>query len=145
MSNWFADQIGALAGDAVYYLGGGKAEEAQGQQLDAKLQALNNDEYGAGGRVYNEIQDQKGTDAAVQAYQAVQADMASGATGDVLDQLQEAGKEGADQGKKDFWSWILNLITSAIGLIPWWVWLAAGVGIFFWMGGFKLLKGKLAR
>lgn len=145
MSNWFTDTIGSLAGDAVYYLGGGKAAETQGQQLDQQLQQLNQTEYGAGGRIYNEIQDQKGTAAADQAFQTVQADEASGVTGDVLSQLQQAGKEGANQGLNDFWGQIGGALKGLLTIFPWWLWLGAGVWLFIYLGGLRLLKGKLAK
>lgn len=143
MSNWFADAIGSLAGDAVYYLGGGQQAEAQGQQLDAQLQQLNQTEYGAGGRIYNEIQDQQGTAAADKATQTVNADMASGATGDVLGQLQQAGQEGANQGLNDFWSQIGGALKGLLTIFPWWLWLGAGVWLFIYLGGLRLFRGKL--
>jgi len=145
MGNWFADQIGALAGDIQYVFGGGAAAQAQGNQLDAQLQTLNQSEYGQGGRIYNEIQAQQGTAAADQAYQTVQADETSGLTGNVLDQLQTAGQEGANQGLQDFWGSIASALKGLLTIFPWWLWLGAGVGLFLYVGGFKLLKGRLAK
>jgi hypothetical protein len=144
MSNWFADQIGSLAGDVVYAFGGGAAEQAQGNQLDAQLAQLNGTEYGAGGRIYNEIQDQQGTAAADKAAQTVQADEASGATGNVLDQLQTAGQEGANQGLNDFWGSISSALKGLLTIFPWWLWLGAGVGLFIYLGGLGFLA-RMAR
>jgi hypothetical protein len=145
MGNWIADQIGALAGDVTYLFGGGAQEQARGNQLDAQLATLNQSEYGAGGRIYNEIQDQQGTAAADQAYQTVQADEQSGRTGNVLDQLQQAGAEGANQGLQDFWGSIAGALKGLLTIFPWWLWLGAGVGLFIYMGGLRLLKGKLGK
>lgn len=145
MSNWFADKIGSAAGSLVYAFGGGSQEQARGDSLDVQLAQLNQTEYGAGGRIYNRIEDERGTTAADLAYATVLADEASGATGNVLGQLQEAGREGANQGLKDFWSGIGNAIKGLLGIFPWWLWLAAGVGLFIYLGGLGLLKGKLAK
>jgi hypothetical protein len=142
MSNWFADAIGSLAGDIEYYVGGGAQEQATGDQLDAQLQALNQTEYSAGGRVYNEIQDTQGTAAADQAYQTVQKDEASGATGNVLDELQTAGQEGANQGLSNLWSGIANALKGALGLFPWWLWLLALGALFIYLGGLGWLERK---
>ena len=35
MGNWFADQVGALAGDVTYLFGGGKQAQATGDSLGA--------------------------------------------------------------------------------------------------------------
>lgn len=142
MGNWFADQIGALAGDVTYLFGGGASEQAKGDQLDAQLSALNGVEYAPGGRIYDEIQSQRGTPAADEAFTAVQADEQSGATGNVLDQLQTAGQEGANQGLSDFWGGIASALKGLLGIFPWWLWLLAGLGVFFYVGGGRWLERK---
>lgn len=145
MSNWFADQIGNAAGGLVYWFGGGKQEEARGQDLDAQLSQLNSVEYGQGGRIYNRIQEEQGYDAAESAFDQVESNLQTGATGDVLAQLQEEGRAGANQGLKDFWGSIADALKGLLGIFPWWLWLAAGVGLFFYFGGLPWLKRQLAR
>lgn len=142
MGNWFADQIGALAGDVTYLFGGGAREQARGDQLDAQLSALNGVEYAPGGRIYDEIQTQQGTAAADRAFDTVQADEQSGATGNVLDQLQTAGQEGANQGLNDFWGGIGKALRGLLGIFPWWLWLLAGAGLFLYLGGGRWLERK---
>jgi hypothetical protein len=145
VSNWFADKIGSAAGGLVYAFGGGRQEQARGDSLDAQLAQLNSAEYGQGGRIYNRIEDERGTAAADTAFDQVQTDLETGRTGDVLAQLQEEGRAGANQGLNDFWSGIGNMLKGVLGLFPWWLWLAAGAGLFIYLGGLGLLKGKLLK
>jgi len=32
-----------------------------------------------------------------------------------------------------------------LGAIPWWIWILLAGGLFLWMGGLELLRGKLAK
>ena len=143
MSNWFADKVGGLVGDAYYYFGGGQEAEDTGKALDAKLAALNAQKYANGGY----------TDAA---YQQVLADQSSGATGDVQSQLEESGAQGANEGldaleKKageatgSVWDIITKFIKEQLKNIPWWVYVGGLVAVFFYLGGAGLVRAWLKK
>lgn len=127
MSNWFADQIGNLAGSATYLFGGGAAEEERGKALDAQLAAMNAEQHDQG--LYTDAQ-----------YLAVLDHQTSGATGNVQDQLQESGREGANQGLQDFKAGTFSAFTGLLGLVPAWLWVVGALAAFVYLGGLKTLK-----
>lgn len=113
------------------------AEQQRGEQLDRDLKVINDRDYGPGGDIYNKIERERGTAAADQTYEDVQGHLGTSQVGDVNQQVSDA-----------FWG-ELNQRTSDLvkpgGVVPTWVWIAAGVGLFFWMGGLDWLKGRLAK
>lgn len=119
-------------------------EQARGNDLDAKLNALNNQARDSG--KYTQEQ-----------YEIAMDHASAGAIGDVNQQVWDAAKQGALEGAKGELKLVdtvaggaasavkgtLNFAAGTIlSAIPWWVFLgAAGYG-FWWIGGFKWLKKK---
>ncbi|MCX6922890.1 MAG: hypothetical protein NT154_06720 [Verrucomicrobia bacterium] len=140
MSNWFADAVGSAAGGLVYAFGGGAAEQARGDALDAQLQRMNTTDYSPGGQIYGQIQDNRGTAAADQALVDVQSNLQTGATPNVLGELTQAGREGANAGLAGFWNQIGGALRGLLGIFPWWLWLMAGGVLFIYLGGLGWLE-----
>lgn len=119
-------------------------EQARGNELDAKLNALNNQALQSG--KYTQAQ-----------YELAMDHASEGVTGDVNQQVWQAAGEGALEGAKGE----LKLVSTVAGgtasavkgtlnfafgtilsAIPWWIYLGAlGYG-FWWLGGFRWLKKK---
>jgi hypothetical protein len=71
---------------------------------------------------------------------------------DVRGELNAAAQEGLDEGKRNitgFFSGVFDLAGSVIGpilkAIPWWLWLGAGVFVFWQFGGAIWLRSKVAK
>ena len=127
------------------YILGSDEQQQRGDSLDAQLKALNDRDYGKGGRIYNEIQEEQGPAAAIIAAQDVQKHLESSKTGNVSAQIDQA----FDEGLADSTSSVRNAIGTAVGsifrIIPLSVWILAAVALFVYMGGWVWLKGRLAR
>lgn len=111
-------------------------EQKRGDQLDRDLKAINDQDYGPGGEIYNKIERERGTAAADQTYEDVQGHLQTSQTGDVGGQVSDAFWNELHQRTSD-------LVKPVGGAVPTWVWGAAGVGLFLWMGGLTWLKGRL--
>lgn len=126
--------------------------QKEGDALDAKLAAMNNADYAPGGRLYNKVAATSGTAAADANYDAVVKNLQTGATGDVDAQINEAFKEGLQEGANNitgFVSGAFKFVGKALGAIllgiPVWVWLGVGVVVFFYLGGGNIIRRKLAK
>ncbi len=136
----------------IGWLFGAPKLQSEGDRLDAELAALNQKEYGEGGRIYNQIEAQRGTAAADAAYRQTLANQQTGATGNVDKQISDAFDEGLNDGANNvtgFVSGVFKTIGKALGAvllgIPVWIWLGLAVGAFFYLGGGAFLRRKLAK
>lgn len=129
--------------------------QAQSDAADAQLQAMNNADYAPGGKIYNQIAAEQGTQAANNAYKGVTAD----------DNSSAAGTADAAGQVSDAFSTQLASETSAIGqagsglisgtlknlfrVIPWQVWVIGGIALFVYLGGagfvVRRVRGRLSQ
>lgn len=121
--------------------------QAQSDAADAALAAKNSADYQPGGTVYNNIAAQQGQQAADRAYKQVQVDDASSQTGDVTAQVGDAfdtqlSSETSAIGSASS-SFISGLLKNIFNVIPWQVWLIAGIAAFVWLGGLNLVRGAI--
>jgi len=118
-------------------------EQTRGEQLDAQLAELNQRQYEQGR--YTEAE-----------YQTILQNQQTGATGDVNASINSEFAAGAAEGLHNVLAVPGQIVGTGFSIsgealwgvikrIPWWVWLAAAAALFVWMGGLKLLKGRLAR
>lgn len=124
------------------YLYGADDLQTQGNTLDAELAAMNQRDYGPGGRYYTPAN-----------YQTTQDNLASGATGDVSAQLSDAFNEGLKDGANNV-TGVVSGVFSVIGRglssvllgIPVWAYAVAGLAVWVYLGapGLRQLKGKFA-
>jgi len=92
-------------------------------------------------------------------YDQANADMAAGNASTGTDNVAGAINAEAAAGLQEGLNNVLTAPGKAVGAIggglttalwgilkniPWWVYLAAGVALFVWMGGLALLRGRLA-
>lgn len=150
MSNFITDAVGSFAGDIQYAFGGGSSAQARSDATMAQLNAVNQQDYAPGGQIYNAIADVNGSAAADAAYQQVQQDAAKSASGGtVLNQLQTAGQAGAAQGLSNLAGKIQSAVSGIFGvftkLMPWQAWAGLALLAFWYLGGFKWLKGSLEK
>jgi len=68
--------------------------------------------------------------------------------GEVERAFDEGLQEGIDNEQRILKGTVNTLVgaplRAVLGGIPGWVWIVAAAGLFFWIGGFKMLRGKLA-
>lgn len=109
-------------------------EQARGDELDSALAKLNTQDYGPGGRIYNEIAQAQGPDVAIKDSQAVQDDLASSKTGDVQASIDANFWQGWQSGRDDVLA-VPKFGTMAIfKTIPWYVWVVGGLVLLFYTG-----------
>lgn len=131
--------------------------QAEGDSLDARIAANQRADYGPGGRLYNP-----------ENWAAVQQHQADQGTGSVEASLWGAGAAGATEILYDPGQWYQDVGTGfdiagdaaakvtgdatgavwrnfkkVFSAVPLWLWLAVGLGVFAYLGGFTMLKGKL--
>lgn len=125
------------------WLTGYDAENAQrAAAADAKLSELNKADYQTpGGKYYSAA-----NAAAVTKDYATQATFGADAQRTEIDQ---AFTDTLDSQAKSIIGGPLGIawatIKSILGAIPWWIWAAAGLALFVWLGGITLLRGSLAK
>jgi len=133
-----------------------EAEQARGDSLDAQLTTINNRDYQPGGQVYNEIADTQGTAAADRAQQVVAQDLSTGGTGNVTASVGSEFNAGLNQGLNNVLDFPGKVVGAAgsganqilLGIlknIPWWVYVGAAVGAFFYFGGFALVLRRFIK
>lgn len=127
-----------------------EAEQTRGDDLDRELRELNERDYQPGGRIYERIELERGTDEADDTYADVLDHERTGATGDVTASVDAAFGEGLDEGAGNIRSVLaapFQLVPSILKSIPWQLWLAGALVLFFYMGGSvwlaRQLKGRL--
>jgi hypothetical protein len=110
--------------------------QKEGAALDAQLAALNERDYGPGGRYYNAGN-----------YEVIKQNLETGATGNVDSQINEAFFEGLQEGKNNITGAVggtFDLFGGGLGAIlkgiPWYVW--AGVFLYF---AWPFIGARLAR
>lgn len=68
---------------------------------------------------------------------------------EVTDAAREGALEGLDamqRGVKDTLSGAAGFSLRAVfGFVPWWLWLLAGAGLFFYLGGGGIIRRQIAR
>ena len=121
----------------------GEDQTARGEQLDAKLAAINNAQYGPGGSVYNLVEQQSGTDAADLNWQTVQNHLNAQRADTASFESQVAGGfwDGLKQGAANVGSFLKNPF---MGIPVAW-WFIGAISLFLWMGGLDLIKGILKK
>ena len=109
---------------------GGDDLQAKGDELDAKLTALNTKDYAPGGKLYT-----------ASTWAQVQQNLSTGATGDVDAQINAAFQEGLDDGANNvtgFLGGIFDFVGKGLGAllkaVPWWVWLGVLAYVLFTTG-----------
>lgn len=106
------------------------AEQARGTALDEQLRQ-DAAESLASGRY-----DQAAYDQAMQHFD-------EGAVTDVTGSVTDAFYQGLGEGAVNIRGTVGSAISSPFKLIPWQLWLLAGLGLFLYMGGGSMLKGAL--
>ena len=108
---------------------------------DEKLRQMAADDYGPGGKYYSPenwvaVQENYKAQGVISATdQQAQIDKA------FTDKLSEQAGAIIGTPLRVAWATIWAVVKS----IPVWVWIAAAIGVFVWMGGLSLLKGRLAK
>jgi len=154
MANFFSRLVGDVAGGWEYITGGAAANK-QFEQLNAQNQADYAARYAPGGASYNKIAATQGVQVADAAYQTVQSDYSNAAAqeSNYLDQLDQAGTEGAQSGLDNVTALPGKIVGGVTGIagstlwgvlknIPWWVWLVALGFLFFYLGGGLALRSR---
>lgn len=137
-TSWFVDKENVEAGAAA----------------DAKLDALNAQDYGRGGRIYEKIEADQGTAAANSTLEEVLNNAASDATASSIEAAQEDVNEAFVTGWNEAYDKRTSQAKSVIGApfkvlwdsLPWYVWLLAGLALFIYLGGGQVARkyvGKL--
>lgn len=125
--------------------------QAQSDAADAQLQQINNADYAPGGKIYDQVATDQGTQAANKNWQTVQNDLQTSAatTANAADQVSGAfqtqlssetsGISGVLSGS------ISTILKNIFNIIPWQVWIVAGLALFIWLGGINLLHGVIKK
>lgn len=122
-----------------------RGEQKRGDDLDAKLRALNERDYGKGGQVYDAVQARYNQEAADRNLDTVRTHEETGATGDVGQQIDSEFGAGLSEGAAnirhsvDNISW--GILKTGLKTIPITVWVIAAGVAFFYLGGSRFLKG----
>ena len=123
------------------------AEQQRSDQLDQQLTAANqqleNQGYVPQGYTQQaslDIQNGNLTTGANDVVGSVNSEFVAGAKEGLNNVLNAPGKLVGDVG-----GGLNQMLSGILKNIPWWVWLAAAGGLFVWMGGLSLLKGRLAK
>lgn len=110
-----------------------RGEQERGDEADARLDQLNREKLARGGI------DQAEYDRRARAISASYID--------VDKEIDAAFVEGAKEGYQSTTGGLKAFIAAPFKflfeILPWQLWLAAAVALFFWMGGFAWLKGRL--
>lgn len=124
-------------------------EQRRGDELDRQLREMNERDYGPGGRIYERIEAERGTEEADAVYDQVRDNLNEGLTGDVEAQVDDAFREGLEEGYENVTGGISNTLAApfrfTFASIPWQLWIAAAVALFLYMGGGVWLKGLINR
>lgn len=115
-------------------------EQRIGAEQDAKIKAYQD----------QKLADQEWTPAQ---YETAQEHWVAGQTGDVVAQVDQAFEEGWDEGKDNISSGIKGTLNKVVadpikallGGLPWWLWLGAGLAVFFYFGGAGWLKKQMEK
>lgn len=130
---------------------GASAEQARADSLDAQLRALNERDYGPGGSIYTEIQNERGTVAADATYQTVEQHLSDqeAASRDIAGQIDTAFAEGAAEGaaniRHTFDSAVFGSLGGVLKAVPVSVWIAAILVSFFYFGGWAWLLRRVSK
>ena len=66
-------------------------------------------------------------------------------TADAEKAISDDFRAGLEEGWQNIKGAVNGVFTGILGTIPWSVWLLLAVGLFIWLGGLSLLRGRLAR
>jgi len=131
LENWFWKEVTGVDLDA---------EQAKGDALDAQIKADDQANLQSG----KWTQDQ---------YDQAVADANSGATGDVTAQVDKAAVDGAKEGLQNLVNTVGDAaqgvtnwsFKSLFKIVPWQVWVAVPIILFFYLGGGVILKRYLEK
>ncbi len=113
-------------------------EQARGDNLDAQLKTLEHDYQ----RRHADQMTQKEIEVRNAEFDAHQRD---GHIENVEQEVNDAFGDELDAQTAGFRGAVGSAVSFPFKLIPWQIWVAAAVALFFWLGGPALLKGKFAR
>lgn len=125
--------------------------QARSDAADAALAAENQQDYGPGGSVYNQIVSERGIDAANRTYQEVmdRTYQSHEQTADVQGEVNEAFVEGLGEGFDRTTGAIRGTLAApfkfAWASLPWQLVAVGLVILFLYMGGGVFLKGLINR
>ena len=126
-------------------------EQARADDLDRQLRALNERDYGPGGRIYEKVKTERGQEAAdavnatVQGHLGTQEDQSRDIEGQVDDAFLQGLQEGYDNETGFAKKVLASPFKLAWDVIPWQLYVVALVALFFYLGGGVWLKGILGR
>lgn len=111
-------------------------EQRRGNELDARLEALNRQALETGR--WNADQ-----------YRRAEENRTAGLTGDVRQDVRSAAAEGAVEGIRAIPGAIKETLRApfvfAQAILPWQLWVVGAVALFIYLGGGVYLRGILAR
>ena len=142
--NMISDSVGSLAGWWTNTFGEGAGATAKGKELDAKLAAMNQEDYAPGGRIYQATVEANGgdTSAADAAYTADQINLANQAydTATYESQITQAAQQGAADGLAKAKAGTNQFFADLFKLVPASIWIIAAGALFLYFGGWSWLE-----
>jgi len=109
-----------------------EAEQARGDAADAQLAQLNQDAVDRGHWTQSQ-------------YDQAEADRRAGLTGDVVGSVQSEFNAGLRDGLSNVTSGIKSTLQAVWTAVPLPIWIAAGVVLFLYLGGFGLVRRALKK
>ena len=110
------------------------AEQQRGNELDAKLGAMNQEALATGR--YDQAE-----------FDQAEADRATGAVGNVNAAVTDEFWVGWGEGETNIKNWLKKALekipNTILPAIPWQLYVLAAVALFLWMGGAGMLRGIL--
>lgn len=120
-------------------------EQRRQDELDAQLREMNERDYAPGGRIYERIEAERGTDAADDTYQDALENLDESRIDNVEGDVNDAFREGLEEGYGNIRDTVAAPFKIAWNILPWQVWVAAAVALFLYMGGGLWLRGILGK
>jgi len=131
MFNWLTD----------YFTGYDSANADKAAAADSKLQAMNATDYAPGGKFYSPY----AADSVAKNRASELATTGGYGQTNQRPQVAQAFTNGLKEGIGNVNSTIGDLVKNFFGLVPWYVWALALVGLFFWLGGAVFLRRQLTK
>lgn len=125
-----------------------EAEQKRSDDLDAKIKAENEHDYGPGGPIYNQTVQDRGVAAANQQWEEVQARQKANQI-DVQAEVDDAFNTGLKEGYDNVTGGIKDTLAApfkfTFAALPWQIWVVGLIVLFLYLGGGQMLKGILNR